>query len=167
MKGSNMQIENIIRGLVKGLLKWYEFEKNCRVLYVTGGSEKYEPLVETLLERDLEVERLSLSVLDQCLENHKKCIDVAYDYIVLVGALERSRYPEDVLQFLKDMLKPSGKLLVGADNRLGLRYFCGEKDPFTLRVYDGIEDYAKVGKHPLDICTAPAPPPTQCNHILH
>ena len=72
-----MQIENIIRGLVKGLLKWYEFEKNCRVLYVTGGSEKYEPLVETLLERDLEVERLSLSVLDQCLENHKKCIDVA------------------------------------------------------------------------------------------
>lgn len=140
-----MQIENIIRGLVKGLLKWYEFEKNGRVLYVTSGSEEYEPLEEALLEKDLEVERLSFSVLDQCLKNHKKCKDVAYDYIVLVGVLEWSKYPEVSLGFLIDMLKPSGKLLIGADNRLGIRYFCGEKDPFTLRVYDGIEDYAKVG----------------------
>lgn len=138
-------MENIIRGLIKGLLKWYEFEKKGRVLYVTGGSEEYKPLEESLLERDLDVKRLPFSVLDQCLQNHKKCADVAYDYIVLIGALEWSKYPEAALGFLKDMLKPSGKLLIGADNRLGIRYFCGEKDPFTLRVYDGIEDYAKVG----------------------
>lgn len=140
-----MQTEDIIRELPKGLLKWYEFEKGGRTLYVAGALDDYEPLEEALLESGLKVDSLSLSLLEQSFEKNKKCKGAVYDYIVLSGALERSRYPEGILHFLKDILKPSGKLIMGMDNRLGVRYFCGEKDPFTLRVYDGIDNYSKVG----------------------
>ena len=145
-----MQIEKLIRGLSKSLLKWYEFEKGAKALYVADGLKADEPLEEALSESGLEVDSLDAVLLQKNVERQEKYANARYDYIVLAGALEQCRYPEDVLQFLKDMLKPSGKLLVGADNRLGLRYFCGEKDPFTLRVYDGIEDYAKVGNEERD-----------------
>ena len=39
------------------------------------------------------------------------------------------------------MLKPDGKLLLATDNRLGIRYFCGDQDLFTGKNYDGIENY--------------------------
>lgn len=140
-----MQTENFVRELPKGLLKWYEFEKNSRVLYVISAIEQNEPLAEALSECGLEVDCLTLSFLEEALEKPEKSFGVAYDYIVMVGAIERSRYPQEVLRLLKDMLYPSGRLLLGMDNRLGLRYFCGDKDPFTLRVYDGIDNYSQVG----------------------
>lgn len=140
-----MQIQKLIRGLPKSLLKWYEFEKGARALYLYGGWKEKEPLEEALSESGLEVDSVDTVLLQKNMEKQEKYADAIYDYIVLVGALEQCRYPEIVLEFLKNLLKPSGKMLIGADNRLGLRYFCGEKDPFTLRVYDGIEDYAKVG----------------------
>lgn len=145
-----MQTESLIRELSKGLLKWYEFVEGGRALYVAGGLKEAEPLEEVLQESGLKVDCLNRASLEQSLEKEEKCSDTSYDYIVLAGVLERSKCPENILRFLKSFLKPSGKLLIGMDNRLGVRYFCGEKDPFTLRIYDGIDNYSKVGSKEKD-----------------
>ena len=67
-----------------------------------------------------------------------------FDYIVAAGIIERSKRPEEILTKLRHLLKPAGKLLIGAENRLGLRYFCGDKDEFSGHVLDGIDGYKKV-----------------------
>ncbi len=140
-----MQKEELVRELPKGLLKWYEFQKGSSALYITDKTKKYEPLAEALLESGLRVDTMEISFLEQAVQNQEKHACGTYDYIVAIGVLEHCRKPEVVLQILKNMLFSEGRLLLGMDNRLGVRYFCGDKDPFTLRVYDGIDNYAKVG----------------------
>ena len=138
-----MQTEEFVRELPKGLLKWYEFQKGSSVLYVATETKKCEPLVEALSESGLQVDTVDILFLEQGVWKQGACR--RYDYIVVIEILERCRKPEAVLQTLKNMLAPTGILLLGTDNRLGVRYFCGDKDPFTLRVFDGIDNYSKVG----------------------
>lgn len=137
--------EELVYELPKGLLKWYDFHKGGRALYVIGGTEKNDLLTDVLLENGLEVDTLDRRSLEQMLCGKEKYASGAYNYIVVIGILECCEKPEAILQILKDMLHPSGKVLLGMDNRLGIRYFCGERDPFTLRLYDGIDNYSKVG----------------------
>ena len=124
-----MQTEEFVRELPKGLLKWYEFQKGSSVLYVATETKKCEPLVEALSESGLQVDTVDILFLEQGVWKQGACR--RYDYIVVIEILERCRKPEAVLQTLKNMLAPTGTLLLGTDNRLGVRYFCGDKDPFT------------------------------------
>ena len=139
-----MQAEELIRELPKGLIKWYEFHVDSRALYVTGGIEACELLSEALEECGLIVDKMSISSLEAATHDQMEKTDAAYDYIVMVGTLERSRNPEAVLRTLRNMLSPTGKLLLGADNRLGIRYFCGDRDAFTERSFDSIENYVRI-----------------------
>lgn len=108
-----------------------------------GGCELTDASIsECLEEADLMVERASLQQLESSLESTLQYN--AYDYIVVVGALERSKNPAEILAMLKKMLRVGGRLFLGMDNRLGIRYFCGDKDSFTDRNFDGIENYARI-----------------------
>ena len=136
-----MQTEQIIRELPTGLIKWYEFQKGSKVLFITDTVEEFCALPEVLEKRGLEVDVYSLQALEDTI---RKGCSKAYDYVILVGILERSRTPVKLLRILRDSMSAKGRLLIGADNRLGIRYFCGDKDVFTGHVYDGIEGYVKV-----------------------
>lgn len=142
-----MLADEIIRELPKGLLKWYKFHDHCRALYVAGGTDIDEPVKESLEESGLKVEladtgSLHSMVLDAA-DNPEKPV-MKYDYIVMAGALERSHNPETVLQMVRSLLDENGKLLLGTDNRLGIRYFCGDRDAFTERNFDSIENYVRI-----------------------
>lgn len=100
--------------LQNGIWKWYPFHENAEILYL-GNSLCAE------------------------LDEQKQ-----YDYIVAVHVLEFTKDPVVFLKKCKDSLKPNGKLLLAVDNRLGLRYFCGDRDSFTNRNFDGIENYRRV-----------------------
>ena len=139
-----MQTEEIIHELPKGLLKWYRFHKGSRALYVTAGTDADESLVETLEESGLKVDVTDIVSLDKLVLNQVKQSAVIYDYIIMAGALERSSNPETTLRIVRSLLSENGKLLLGADNRLGIRYFCGDRDAFTDRNFDGIENYARI-----------------------
>lgn len=139
-----MHIEDIICELPKGLVKWYDFRSGSRALFVTGGIEACESLAQALTESGLTVDTLNVNLLDDFTADSQQYTESAYDYVVAAGALERSRNPEAFLRVLRSMLEPDGRLLLGTDNRLGIRYFCGDRDAFTERNFDGIENYARV-----------------------
>ena len=71
-----------------------------------------------------------------------------FDYIILTGVLERacggskdSRQYVDYLKSMSGLLKEDGILLVSVENRFGLKYFCGVKEPHSGKVFDGINHY--------------------------
>ena len=49
-----------------------------------------------------------------------------------------------LLKMVRTLLKADGKLFLVTENRMAVRYFCGDKDPFTGRNFDGIENYKRV-----------------------
>lgn len=152
-----MNANLLIHNIPKGLLKWYPFEVGKKALLVTATSsddfgkektsmqkeetEKKKALEETLRECGLEIECLPISALS--IGGGKQEQD-SYDYIVSVAAPERVQFPERALSVMAELLSPSGKLLLGMNNRLGLRYFCGDRDIYTERSFDGVEDYKRI-----------------------
>lgn len=106
--------KELIRELQNGIWKWYPFQENAQVLYLSDS--------------------LCLELEDE----------QQYDYIVAIHTFETTKEPYKLLHKCKKHLKSDGKLLLAVDNRLGLRYFCGDRDPFTGRNFDGVEDYRRV-----------------------
>lgn len=128
--------EEILRGIPKGALIWYPFEKGKTALCVDSRDFHME---ELLREKGLEVTSISA---EELLE--KDFSDKAggmYDYVAGVGVIEYCSSPAKLLCCMKKALKTSGRLLLGTDNRLGIRYFCGDHDNYTGRVFDGVENY--------------------------
>ena len=129
-----MTTEEIIKELPKGLLGWYHFRENSKVLYLTDASDSLEDM---LLEKGLEVTAIKS-------QDMNKSGNEAFDYVIAIGVLEVSNHPVEVLKACKNLLKTDGVLLLGVDNRLGLRYFCGDRDKFTERSFEGIEHYRRI-----------------------
>ncbi len=139
-----METDKIIEDLPKALIAWYDFGPDTKVLFISGGRPECDVLPEVLEKKNVRLKRAALSALD----GPETGLDgELFDYIVGVGILERSSGPEQLLSALKGLLKNTGKLLIGAENRLAIRYFCGDKDFFSGHVLDGIDNYEKIGEH--------------------
>lgn len=143
-----MEAQDLIRELPKGLINWYDFKKGSKALFVTGGiltrEELQQEIREEVFVEVLQKAGLTVSCMstEELLGQESLSTESAeFDYILLVGVLECCRNPEELLAILRRKLKGNGRLLLGADNRLGIRYFCGDRDAFTGRNFDGIENY--------------------------
>ena len=127
-----MQIqEKLIDELKTSILAWYPFAPDATIIYVGEGDTIYDMLAEKYPGH---VSRVALN--DE--------IEGKSDYIVCIRYAEEA---EDVPSFfsgLKLHLNPGGQLILGMNNRLGIRYFCGDRDFYTERNFDGIEDYHKA-----------------------
>lgn len=133
--------ENIEKEFPKGLLAWYSFEKGAKALFVSGIKE-CEVLAEYMRAQNVLVDEKEIEELVLCnAENN-----AGYDYIVTAGGIETCSEPVRLLEVLRRLLSRKGKLLIGADNRLGIRYFCGDRDRFTGRNFDSIENYVRAGE---------------------
>lgn len=148
-----MEENELIRELPKGLINWYEFHKGANALLVTGGIIEKEYLQhgmqEVVLAEELQNEGLIVSCMgmEEVLES--SCSKEQYgkfDYVLMVGVLEYCKSPEKLLTALKGLLVQDGRLLLGTDNRLGIRYFCGDRDAFTERNFDSIENYYRINE---------------------
>lgn len=131
--------EERIRELPKGLIQWCEFHKNSRALYVAKEQQSDDPLAEVLKEKGVAV---TCATLQQLLSFQHPMEQ--FDYIVLIGILEQEENPAQVLSILRTLLKPTGTMFLGVNNRFGLRYFCGDRDPYTGRSFDGVENYRRA-----------------------
>lgn len=137
------QAEELIRELQKGLLGWYNFQAGAEALYIGKADDV---LARMLTEKKIKVK--CVSCLQSVEEDWKKQHQKAFSYLICVEELERQQNPERFLAEWKDLLSMEGRMLLGVNNRLGFRYFCGDRDPYTERNFDGIDGYrnALLGK---------------------
>ena len=134
--------EQLIREINKGCLQWYPFEEGKSMLFIGDANS---PLLEMLNARGIK----TLCVSPKDAENGAIRTGV-FDYIVAIASLEILKKPEKVLENLSRLLKKDGHLLLGVNNRLGIRYFLGDRDPYTGRNFDGVEDYRRAYSKPED-----------------
>lgn len=131
-----MNVQMAEKNLSKALIAWYDFISGGSALFLTGGNAECEALPEVLREKGVDVTTASAEKIANIKEK--------YDYIVGAGIIEKADNPAGFLRDICALMKPCGRLLLGTENRLGVRYFCGDKDLFSGNVCDGIDGYANV-----------------------
>ncbi len=133
-----MTAEQLIQEMPTGLIKWYDFEKESSVLYVTAGQTEDAAMLRALSEYDVHLDCCTPEELGGLVEGQ------SYDYALIMSAVERTGSAgaaARLLGMVRRFLKDNGTLLLGMDNRLGIRYFCGDRDFYTGHSFDGIENY--------------------------
>ncbi len=128
--------DELLEGIRAGLVGWYDFVPRSRVLCL--GRHR-EVIAAYLRKVGLQVKSAESS--DILRGEWRQENSGRYDVIVSIGDLERTEEPEKLLDVWHGMLEPEGRLLLALNNRLGLKYFCGDRDPYTKRVFDGVENY--------------------------
>lgn len=129
----------LIEEIQKGLLQWYSFQEKSSVLYI---GEKESPFAQMLSEKKLLVTCMKLDEVSVPLWQQEN--EGNFTYLVCVEDLEKEQNPKQFLELFRRLLRKDGTLLLGMNNRLGLRYFCGDKDPHTNRCFDGVEGYKRA-----------------------
>lgn len=145
----------------KNILNWYPFQKESSVLEIGCG---LGAITNMLCEQCGDVTAVELSkrrataTLLRCREKENLEIivgnlndikfDKKFDYITLIGVLEYqgtftdTDHPYlDFLMEIKKLLKPNGKLLIGIENKYGLKYWCGAREDHTGIPFDGMNQY--------------------------
>lgn len=140
------QSQDLIKGIQKGLLQWYDFKEGGKALYV---GDREAPLAEMLTEKGLKVFGTTFS--DLLNQEAKERYVQRFDYIVCIEALEMLADPREALRVFYGMLHQDGRLLLGMNNRFGIRYFCGDRDIYTNRCFDGVEGYRRTYQKPEDV----------------
>lgn len=142
-----MTEEQLIQEMPKGLLKWYDFQEGSSVLYITAEQAADRVMLNALEECDVCVRCCTAEELDDLSYTGK------FDYAVILSAAERAGGLAEAARLLagiRSVLSGQGKLFLGMDNRLGIRYFCGDRDPYTGRNFDGIENYVRTNLYEYD-----------------
>lgn len=149
-----------------GLISWYPFSSDADALEIGAGfgaltgilcdrcaqvtaCERSVHRAETVALRWKEKENLRIYA------GEWSDIDFGrkFDYILMAGILEAAcggakdlgAYEEYVKKAAR-LLKPGGTLLISVRNRFGMKYFCGEAEPYTKKLMEGINDYPNGAK---------------------
>jgi SAM-dependent methyltransferase len=159
------------------VVDWYDFSKDASVLEIGAGCGA---ITEALVRKSVQVTALELTekrslinanrnknadnleILVGNLSDYKGGKD--FDYIICVGVLEYAgrfingeKRPYDrFIQLMRSRLKPTGRLLLAIENKLGLKYWAGAKEDHTGNYFDGQNQYPHggaqtFGKHELTL----------------
>lgn len=127
-----MEGKKQIQELHNGILNWYPFRKNARILVIKSEDSYLNSLFPS-------ANIYNICELEEALFQNEK-----YDYIIAVDVIEKVKTFTPFLKKCLRLLSKNGKLIFSMDNRLSLRYFCGDRDPYTNRNFDGIENYRRI-----------------------
>ena len=147
--------------LRENILNWYNFKEDCTILEVGAGcgaltgmlckkakrvysNEMSMRRAEILYNRYININNLDIivgSIMDVELEPQ-------FDYVILMGVFEysaiycSSNSPyNDLLKKVKGFLKPDGRLIIGIENKFGIKYLSGAPEDHTGGFFDGINGY--------------------------
>lgn len=145
--------------LRQSILNWYEFKRDASLLEIhaeygalTGlfcqRCAMVTSIAATADEEEILLKRYgkkeNFHIIKGNLPEVFQEMDEQYDYIVAFGSIESADNPAAAISQWMQQLKPGGKLLLTAENRYGLKYFCGAKDPYTFIPFDGVNGYLGV-----------------------
>lgn len=160
-KEESLEVFLQLSELRTGLFSWYDFQSGAEILEIGAGFGALtgilckkgghicavEPSVfraESLQKRYENIPNLDIYTADV------RTVDFCqkFDYIILTGVLETigngagaQKIYTDYLSEFSHLLKENGKILLSVDNRFGLKYFCGAKDPHTQVPFGGLNHY--------------------------
>lgn len=136
----------------KNIIQWYPFKEGASVLElkaecgaVTGGFLDKVSHAVSITDEELKAEIIkkryrdydNFNVVVADYRQYIKNLQEKFDYILFVGGVLSL---EEVCQ-IRELLKDDGKLLIAAENRIGLKYLGGCRDEYTAGFYDGVNQY--------------------------
>lgn len=153
--------------LRENIVEWIPMDKSQKVLEVGSGCGA---ITGVLSRKAGEVTCVELSKKRSMINAYKnsECDNVTihvgnfkdiepklpddYDYICLIGVFEYAKgyidgenpY-EDFLKILLPHLKEGGRIIIGIENKYGLKYFAGCREDHLGTYFSGIENYASGG----------------------
>lgn len=113
--------------LRQSLVNWYEFDKKSSVLLLGDSNGAILEYLSGKVK----------SVVTSMEEG------ATYDYVVVLNLIEVSSDPVASIKEWLAVINEGGKLLISTDNRYGLKYMLGAKDPYTGVCLDGVNGYLK------------------------
>lgn len=129
--------DELVKEFSKGALVWYNFKSDCNILYLYNDKE--DAAVKELLQQKGTVTLCScIKLAEAKLEKNR------YDYIVGIDIIEECQKPVELLKACHKMLKSSGRIVLGTENRYAIKYICGDRDPYTNHSFDGVENYRRL-----------------------
>lgn len=148
----------VLKELQKGLVAWYDFVPDSSILYIGKEDDAIPEYLRDMSEHRSDgttggaAYKLSVTVLSLEEIPYIKRDDVTgiidsnknkFDYVICIGLAERVSDPAAFMRCLEVISTPDAIFLFGFNNRLGMRYFCGDRDPYTGRSFDGLEGYRR------------------------
>lgn len=95
----------------------------------------------------------NITLLAMTASEAEEVLDDAFDTVLWIDApLDAAEdeglrmTAEEKLRFSMKYLKEGGRLLLGVDNRLGMRFLAGEKEEYTAQFFAGLEGYPQEEK---------------------
>lgn len=140
--------DSIVGEFAKGALVWYNFRHGSEILYLYSETEDAS-IIELLKDKG-KVDVCSIFSYKGMFDYNNKSdyknnqVYKKYDYIVGIDIIEECENVSELLEYCYKHLKQGGKLLIGAENRYGIKYMCGDRDPYTNHSFDGIENYRRI-----------------------
>lgn len=129
--------DELVKEFSKGALVWYNFKPDCDILYLYNDKE--DAAVKEFLQQKGTV------TLCSCIELAEAKLEVnRYDYIVGIDVIEECQNPAELLKACHKILKSSGRIVLGTENRYAIKYICGDRDPYTNHSFDGMENYRRL-----------------------
>ena len=125
--------KDLVKGLRSGVWAWWEFSGMEKLLFVDGSEDILTDFAD-VLPRQVMFKRLEETREEDWMQKHAASVDA----VLSIASLEKCEHPAEVLSVWRKLLKPEGRLLLGMNNRFGLRYFCGDRDSYTRRSFDGV-----------------------------
>jgi len=163
-KDHRLEISRYLSDIPNALFAWYPFESTAEVLVIGGQFGAFLSSISRRCRRVVVLEqdgyracftqnRFSNAknvIVHNCdLIEYKSSTNQAFDYIIWaidesIEVLNKKDY-ENYFSIMKELLKSKGKILSVIPNRLGLRFFCGERDTKSGLPFEGItDDYSGV-----------------------
>lgn len=148
------------------ILDWYNFEEGASVLEIGAGCGAITGLfcekADRVVAIDLSKKR---SLINATRNKHYSNLEIMvgnfediqleekFDYVTLIGVFEYSVYYinsenpfHEMLQKVKQYLKPNGKLIIAIENKYGLKYWNGAREDHTGNMFDGLNNYTGVDR---------------------
>ncbi|MCR5012747.1 MAG: hypothetical protein K6A72_10410 [Lachnospiraceae bacterium] len=161
-----MDSEELIREINTSIIRWYPFSDETSCIYIGEEDAVYSYLKEKFYSRVCRYilpENKGDSFDFELKEGKEKS---KADYVISISYPELLNDPTALFAWAKEHLAFDGRLILGMNNRLGIKYFCGDCDPHTLQGFDGIDDYFRAYKNPEDKFVGRSYDKNQISHML-